>query len=105
MLCVARRASNSAGGRNRHCPKCQSTARDRWLAARAEELLPVAYCHVTFTVVGQLYPLALVNQQVFYHLLFRAAAETLLEVATNPRLLGARLGVLAVLHTWNQTLG
>ena len=91
--------------RNRHCPKCQSVARDRWLAARAEELLPVAYCHVTFTIVGQLYPLALSNPRVFYHLLFQAAAETLREVATNPRLLGARIGLLAVLHTWNQTLG
>ena len=91
--------------RNRHCPKCQSTARDRWLAARAEELLPVAYCHVIFTVVGQLHPVALANQRVFYRLLFRAAAETLLQVASNPRLLGARIGLLAVLHTWNQTLG
>ena len=91
--------------RNRHCPKCQSTARDRWLTARAEELLPVAYCHIVFTVVGQLHPVALANQRVFYRLLFRAAAETLLEVAANPRLLGARIGLLAVLHTWNQTLG
>ncbi len=91
--------------RNRHCPKCQSTARDRRLSARAEELLPVAYCHIVFTVVGQLHPVALANQRVFYRLLFRAAAETLLEVAANPRLLGARIGLLAVLHTWNQTLG
>ena len=84
--------------RNRHCPKCQSAARDRWLAARARELLPVAYCHVIFTIVGQLRPLALENQRVFYRLLFRAAAETLLEVAANPRLLGARIGVLAAAH-------
>ena len=90
--------------RNRHCPKCQSTARDRWLAARASELLPVAYCHVIFTIVGQLRPLALENQRVFYRLLFQAVAETLLEVAANPRLLGARIGILALLHTWSQTL-
>lgn len=91
--------------RNRHCPKCQSAARDRWLTARAKELLPVAYCHIVFTVVGQLHPLALANQRVFYRLLFRAVAETLLEVAANPRRLGARIGILALLHTWNQTLG
>jgi Zn finger protein HypA/HybF involved in hydrogenase expression len=101
----AHRAIEFNSCRNRHCPKCQSAARDRWLGARAEELLPVAYCHVIFTVVGQLHPVALANQRVFYQLLFRAAAETLLEVATNPRLLGARIGVLALLHTWNQTLG
>ncbi len=101
----AHRAIEFNSCRNRHCPKCQSTARDRWLSARAKELLPVAYCHVIFTVVGQLHPVALANQRVFYRLLFRAAAETLLEVAANPRLLGARIGLLAVLHTWNQTLG
>lgn len=101
----AHRAIEFNSCRNRHCPKCQSAARDRWLGARAEELLPVAYCHVIFTVVGQLHPVALANQRVLYQLLFRAAAETLLEVATNPRLLGARIGVLALLHTWNQTLG
>jgi Putative transposase/Transposase zinc-binding domain len=90
--------------RNRHCPRCQSTARDQWLAARARELLPVSYCHVVFTVVSQLRPLALQNPRVFYGLLFRAVGETLLEIAANPRLLGARIGVLAVLHTWSQSL-
>lgn len=62
--------------RNRHCPKCQSTARDRWLMKQASSLLPVAYAHVVFTVPEQLAPLALRNQRVFYNLLFRAASET-----------------------------
>jgi hypothetical protein len=90
--------------RDRNCPKCQSAARDRWLAARAAELLPVAHGHAVFTVVAQLRPLALQNQRVFYNLLFRAASESLLETAAQERLLGARIGVLAVLHTWSQSL-
>ena len=90
--------------RNRHCPKCQSTARDEWLAERAKELLPVRYCHVVFTVPGQLAPLALQNQRVIYGLLFRAVAETLTEIAADPRHLGARIGFWAVLHTWSQNL-
>ena len=90
--------------RNRHCPKCQSTARDRWLAERAQELLPVPYCHVVFTVPQELAPLALQNQRWFYRLLFRAVSQTLLEIAADPRHLGARIGFLAVLHTWGQNL-
>ena len=90
--------------RNRHCPKCQSSARDRWLAERAKELLPVPYCHVVFTVPEQLAPLALQNQRVFYGLLFRAVSQTLLEIAADPRHLGAQIGFLAVLHTWSQNL-
>jgi len=90
--------------RNRHCPKCQSTARDRWLAKQAASLLPVAYSHVVFTLPEQLAPLALRNQRLLYDLLFRAASETLLEIAADPRHLGARIGVLAVLHTWSQDL-
>lgn len=90
--------------RDRHCPKCQSTARDRWLLKQAASLLPVPYAHVVFTLPEQLAPLALRNQGLFYSLLFRAAAETLLEIAADPRHLGARIGVLAVLHTWSQTL-
>jgi hypothetical protein len=90
--------------RNRHCPKCQSTARDRWLIKQAASLLPVPYAHVVFTVPEQLAPLALRNQRVFYTLLFRAASETLLQIAADPRHLGARIGVLAVLHTWSQNL-
>jgi hypothetical protein len=90
--------------RNRHCPKCQSSARDRWLMKQAASLLPVPYAHVVFTVPEQLAPLALRNQRLFYSLLFRAASETLLEIAADPRHLGARIGVLAVLHTWSQNL-
>jgi len=90
--------------RNRHCPKCQSSARDRWLTERAKELLPVPYCHVIFTVPEQLAPLALQNQRLFYGLLFRAVSQTLLETAADPRHLGAQIGFLAVLHTWSQNL-
>ena len=90
--------------RNRHCPKCQSTARDRWLAKQALSLLPVAYSHVVFTLPEQLAPLALRNQPLLYDLLFRAASETLLEIAADPRHLGARIGMLAVLHSWSQNL-
>jgi hypothetical protein len=91
--------------RNRHCPKCQAAARDRWLAARRQELLPTSYVHVVFTLPQRLASLALQNKKVVYDLLFRASAETLLEVARNPRHLGAEIGFFSVLHTWNQKLG
>ncbi len=91
--------------RNRHCPKCQAAARDRWLAARRRELLPTAYVHVVFTLPQRLASLTLQNKKVIYNLLFRASAETLLEVARNPRHLGAEIGFFSVLHTWNQKLG
>lgn len=90
--------------RNRHCPKCQSSARDRWLANRSRELLPVRYCHVVFTLPHQLAPLVYQNQRILYRLLFRASAATLLEVAADPRHLGAEIGFLSVLHTWGQNL-
>src|SRR6478672_9186455 len=90
--------------RNRHCPKCQSNARDRWLEARRRELLPVRYVHVVFTLPGQLAPLALQNKSEIYGLLFRASAETLLAVARDPRHLGAEIGFFSVLHTWDQRL-
>src|SRR6478672_7943713 len=90
--------------RNRHCPKCQSNARDRWLEARRKELLPVRYAHVVFTLPGQLAPLALQNKSEIYGLLFRASAETLLAVARDERHLGADIGFFSVLHTWNQKL-
>jgi len=90
--------------RNRHCPKCQSTARDHWLVERAKELLPVPYCHVVFTVPESLAPLALQNPRLVYGLLFRAVSQTLLEIAADPRRLGAQIGFLAVLHTWSQNL-
>jgi hypothetical protein len=90
--------------RNRHCPKCQAGARDRWVAARTRELVPVNYFHVVFTVPHQLSPLMLQNKQLLYDLLFRCASATLLEVAANPKRLGADIGFLCVLHTWGQTL-
>ena len=90
--------------RNRHSPKCQAGARDRWLAARRQELLPTRYVHVVFTLPGQLAPLALQNKKVIYDLLFRTSAETLLEIARDPKHLGAEIGFFSVLHTWNQKL-
>jgi hypothetical protein len=90
--------------RNRHCPKCQANARHRWLAARRAELLPTRYVHVVFTLPHELAPLALVNQKVVYGLLFRLVAETLMQFARDPRLLGVEIGFFAVLHTWNQKL-
>jgi hypothetical protein len=90
--------------RNRHCPKCQANARDRWLAAREKELLPTRYVHVVFTLPRQLSPLAMQNKREIYALLFRASAETLLEVAHDPKHLGAEIGFFSVLHTWNQKL-
>lgn len=95
-------AYNSCG--NRHCPTCQATAAARWLEARAAELLPVPYFHLVFTLPDALNPIALANPRVVYDLLLRCAAETVLEVAANPDHLGARSGVLAVLHTWGQAL-
>ena len=91
--------------RNRHCPKCQTAARERWIAARQRELLPTRYVHVVFTLPSQFAPLALQNKKVIYDLLFRASAETLLEVARDPKHLGAEIGFFTVLHTWNQKLG
>ena len=90
--------------RNRHCPKCQAGARMAWMAAREKELLPVPYFHVVFTIPHSLAPLALQNKKVVYDILFQAAAETLAEVAANPKHLGAKIGMLAILHTWSQNL-
>jgi Putative transposase/Transposase zinc-binding domain len=90
--------------RNRHCPKCHSRTRDEWLQERAKELLPVPYCHVVFTLPSELAPLALQNPRVLYALLFRAVSESLLEMAADPKRLGAKIGFLAVLHTWTQRL-
>jgi hypothetical protein len=90
--------------RNRHCPKCQASARDRWLAERSKELLPVPYAHVVFTLPHELAPLAYQNKRVVYDLLFKASAASLLELAADPKHLGAEIGFLSVLHTWGQTL-
>jgi Putative transposase/Transposase zinc-binding domain len=90
--------------RNRHCPKCQTSARNKWLKRRADELLPVLYFHVVFTLPHELSALALQNKRVLYELLFRASAETLLEIAADPKHLGAHIGFLSILHTWGQNL-
>jgi len=89
---------------DRHCPQCQGGARQRWLEQRRAELLPVDYYHVVFTTPHELAGIAAAHPRVFYPLLFRAVRETLLEIAGDPRHLGARLGGLMVLHTWGQTL-
>jgi hypothetical protein len=90
--------------RNRHCPKCQGSATAAWLDAQQQVLLPVSYAHVVFTLPAQLAPLALQNPRVVYGLLFQAVSQTLLQVAATPRHLGARIGFLAILHTWGQNL-
>jgi len=90
--------------RNRHCGKCQTNARDKWLAERQKELLPVPYVHVVFTLPHQLSPLALANKRILYDLLFRASAATLLEIAADPKHLGADIGFMTVLHTWGQNV-
>ncbi len=90
--------------RNRHCPKCQCLEKERWLEAREKDLLPTPYFHVVFTLPEGLRPLALRNQKVVYSLLFKAVSETLSELARDSKHLGAEIGVMAILHTWSQTL-
>ena len=91
--------------RNRHCPTCLSHKAADWLEARRRELLPIAYFHVVFTLPAEIAALALGNKKVVYGILFKAASATLHEVARDPRFLGAEIGFLAILHTWNQVLG
>ena len=90
--------------RNRHCPKCQASAAEAWLAARRAELLPVPYYHVVFTLPAAITDIAYQNKAVVYDLLFRTAAETLVTIAADPKHLGARIGLTAVLHTWGSAL-
>ena len=97
-----RNAYNSC--RNRHCPKCQGHARAAWLAAQQAELLPVPYFHVVFTVPAPAAEIAFQNKQTVYAILFRTAAETLRRIGGDPKHLGAEIGLVAVLHTWGQTL-
>ena len=85
--------------RNRHCPKCQGAAARDWLAAREADLLPVGYFHVVFTLPAEIADIAYQNKAVVYDLLFRAASETMLTIAADPKHLGARIGITAVLHT------
>ena len=91
--------------RNRHCPKCQTLAKERWLAARRAELLPAPYFHLVFTLPHELNTLAQGNPRVIYALLFEAVSATLLEFGANPRWLGGSIAATLVLHTWSQTLG
>ena len=90
--------------RNRHCPKCQTNAREKWLSARQWELLPVCYFHLVFSVPHDLVPLIWQNKKLLFGLLFDASAATLLEVGADPAHLGAEVGFLSILHTWGQTL-
>jgi hypothetical protein len=90
--------------RNRHCPKCQGVAAKEWLAEREAELLPVPYFHVVFTLPAQIADIAYQNKDVIYGLLFKASAETLTTIAADPKHLGARIGILSVLHTWGSAL-
>jgi hypothetical protein len=90
--------------RNRHCPKCQGAAARTWLAAREADLLPVGFFHVVFTVPAEIAQIAWQNKAVVYDLLFRAAADTMLTIAADPKHLGARIGITAVLHTWGSAL-
>lgn len=90
--------------RNGHCPKCQGVARGRWLKARQGELLPVKYFHIVFTMLEEFRLIAYQNKETVYGILFRAAAQTLLQLARDPRHLGAEIGFFGILHTWGQIL-
>jgi Transposase zinc-binding domain/Putative transposase len=90
--------------RDRHCPKCQAVAAKEWLAAREAELLPVPYFHIVFTLPAPIADIAYQNKRVLYDILFKAAAETLITIAADPKHLGARIGLTAVLHTWGSAL-
>ena len=90
--------------KNRHCPKCQGPAARDWMAARAQDLLPVEYFHVVFTLPAQIAQIAFWNKKTVYDLLFRASAETVMTIAADPKRLGAKVGMTAVLHTWGSAL-
>ena len=90
--------------RNRHCPKCQTLNKEKWIEARSEDLLPIEYFHVVFTIPSELNPIVSMNRKVMYDLLFRSVSETLMELADDPKHLGAKIGVISILHTWGQNL-
>ena len=90
--------------KNRHCPKCQGPAARDWMAARAEDLLPVEYFHLVFTLPAEIAQIAYWNKKAVYDLLFRASAATVMTIAADPKRLGARVGMTAVLHTWGSAL-
>ncbi len=90
--------------RNRHCPKCQTLQKEKWIEARNEDLLPIQYFHVVFTIPSEFNPIVVMNQKVMYDLLFRSVSETLTELSNDPKHLGARIGFISILHTWGQNL-
>jgi len=90
--------------RNRHCPKCQTLRKEKWIEARSEELLPIEYFHVVFTLPSELNPLVSMNRKVLYDLLFRSVSETIEDLVNDPKHLGAKAGVIGILHTWGQNL-
>ena len=90
--------------RDRHCPKCQSVAREKWIYNREIDLLNVKYFHVVFTIPSELYLIAKQNETKVYNILFKAASETLEELAEDKKYLGAQIGFMEVLHTWGQTM-
>ena len=90
--------------RNRHCPKCQTMAKEKWIEARGEDLLPIEYFHVVFTIPSELNYIVSMNRKVMYDLLFRSVSETLMKLAFDPKHLGAKIGVISILHTWGQNL-
>jgi hypothetical protein len=90
--------------RNRHCPKCQTLRKEQWIEARSEDLLPVEYFHVVFTIPSELNPLVSMNRKVMYDLLFRSVSETIADLVNDPKHLGAKAGVIGILHTWGQNL-
>jgi hypothetical protein len=90
--------------RNRHCPKCQTLRKEKWIEARTEDLLPIPYFHVVFTLPSELNPLVSMNRKVLYDLLFRSVSETLTKLANDPKHLGAEIGGIGILHTWGQNL-
>jgi hypothetical protein len=96
------KANNSC--RNRHCPRCQQKDKLEWAAKRMEELLPLGYYHLVFTIPHQLNPLCLQNKKTMYRILFKYASETVLELARDPKHLGADTGLITVLHTWGQNM-
>ncbi|MCP4897911.1 MAG: transposase, partial [bacterium] len=93
---------NSCG--NRHCPKCQTLDKEKWIEARSRDLLPVEYFHPVFTVPDTLHELFLGNQKTLYDMLFRASKETLLQIGADPKHLGAKIGCIGVLHTWGSDM-
>ncbi|MBW9172714.1 transposase zinc-binding domain-containing protein, partial [Clostridium estertheticum] len=90
--------------RNRHCPKCQTLAKERWLEKRKDDLLPVGYFHIVFTIPQELNFITLTNQKEMYSILFNSVSETLIELSRDKKYLGAEIGFMSILHTWGQNL-